>query len=276
MEIVQSRDSGLCALRAEIGELREAIAAVYLEIDELRLVAHQLSAVYEQQLGPAQIRLIELEWELSSLRKRRALIVAALNRGERPDLHKIGRAIERELKAYEETLREARSRYRAAEYHLENSAPILDYPRVKRLYRELVRALHPDLHPSDGELSGERLMLWTRAREAFESGDLAELERLVALFRAGDDRMDQGDEDERTILEGRRDRLREALSGIEARRERLLARPPLSMRREIEDAGWLSAKKDELIREAARYEAIAAELRIRNAELERSIEDEAS
>jgi len=55
--------------------------------------------------------------------------------------------------------------------------------RVKELYRQLVRRLHPDMRP---EGSGASLGLWHEVQEAYVAGDLERLEVLFALSEVAD------------------------------------------------------------------------------------------
>ena len=49
--------------------------------------------------------------------------------------------------------------------------------RIKELYRELVRALHPD---GGGQITDKRMRLWHEVQAAYRCGDLARLEFLHA------------------------------------------------------------------------------------------------
>jgi len=69
-------------------------------------------------------------------------------------------------------------------------------PRVKELYRKLVRRLHPDLR-ADG--SAEVSSLWHEVQEAYAAGDVARLEILLALGNIQSNRLD----DETTLSQMR-------------------------------------------------------------------------
>ncbi len=58
----------------------------------------------------------------------------------------------------------------------EDSAPV--DPRVRELYRRLVRRLHPDLR-ADGSAAASAL--WHEVQEAYAAGDIARMEILLAL-----------------------------------------------------------------------------------------------
>src|ERR1044071_2019154 len=57
------------------------------------------------------------------------------------------------------------------------------YPRVKEIYRRLVRRLHPDLR-ADGDATVSSL--WHEVQEAYAAGDVARMELLLALSDLSD------------------------------------------------------------------------------------------
>lgn len=61
--------------------------------------------------------------------------------------------------------------------------PVTIDPRVKEIYRRLVRRLHPDLR-ADGDASVSSL--WHEVQEAYEAGDVARMELLLALSDLSD------------------------------------------------------------------------------------------
>jgi hypothetical protein len=61
--------------------------------------------------------------------------------------------------------------------------PVTIDPRVKEIYRRLVRRLHPDLR-ADGDATVSSL--WHEVQEAYEAGDVARMELLLALSDLSD------------------------------------------------------------------------------------------
>src|SRR4029079_8835206 len=61
--------------------------------------------------------------------------------------------------------------------------PVLIDPRVKEIYRRLVRRLHPDLR-ADGDATVSSL--WHEVQEAYAAGDVARMELLLALSDLSD------------------------------------------------------------------------------------------
>src|SRR5690554_2654273 len=102
--IVPQEDEALERVRAEIRQLRAEIIERYVELDELRAEEAMLTILYEQRLGPAHIRALELEWELARLRRKLSLLMVALNRGETPDHAKIAAILDEELRGFQDAI----------------------------------------------------------------------------------------------------------------------------------------------------------------------------
>lgn len=268
--IVPQEDEALERVRAEIRQLRAEIIERYVELDELRAEEAMLTILYEQRLGPAHIRALELEWELARLRRKLSLLMVALNRGETPDHAKITAILDEELRGFQDAIRDAKARFHHADRALLDSKPIADYARVKQLYREIVRALHPDLH--GGDLSGERLLLWTSARMAFERGDVAELERIhhLVIEEKPSSKAVQAEVTELDFLERDRTRLKRLRKELEKRRAALLGETPLNLRNELHDPLWVAEKRAEILKNEARNLRIIDDLRERILALKRA------
>jgi DNA-binding transcriptional MerR regulator len=56
-------------------------------------------------------------------------------------------------------------------------------PRLKELYRALVRRLHPD---SQREMTAQKTEWWHQAQAAYESGDVEQLEVILTLCEVGE------------------------------------------------------------------------------------------
>ena len=93
----------------------------------------------------------------------------------------------------------------------ENGEPERETPgqRLKRLYRKIVKRLHPDMHPNPTEHEKD---LFNRATAAYEKGNLQEMERIWEELSG----MDAPEDTFEDTAEGRK-RLRELLEKLSAR-----------------------------------------------------------
>ena len=118
----------------------------------------------------------------SELRRRIALARAYMNRGAEPDAAAIDAQIVQEFHEYEEKLRQMEAeRERAAKILKAEELTDVDAKRLKHLYRQLAKKVHPDLQP---EQSAEMKRLWQGAMDAYALGDLARLEILAAIVES--------------------------------------------------------------------------------------------
>jgi hypothetical protein len=146
----------------------------------LNTVKINLEVKYYTTLGKKQYELVQLSNEILRLRRKIELIQAALNRGEQPVLVDIEKTLNQELDKWIQEMRDLAEKIRRSD--IIQQLPVLtpkDTRELKRLYRELVRKLHPDINP---HLPENFHYLWGRVLTAYENGDLEELQMLSLLF----------------------------------------------------------------------------------------------
>ncbi|WP_315444540.1 hypothetical protein [uncultured Selenomonas sp.] len=202
----------------------------------------------------------------SELRRRIALARAYMNRGAEPDAAAIDAQIVQEFHEYEEKLRQMEAeRERAAKILKAEELTDVDAKRLKHLYRQLAKKLHPDLQP---EQSAEMKRLWQGAMDAYALGDLARLEILAAIVEskyADADAAAPGDgqdastsmlEEMRAALKRTEERIRKCCAAL----ERLEQEHPFKHRALLENPRAIDERKDELKRQIAHYMAECKEL----------------
>ena len=241
----------LCAYDDQILQQKPYWEARYTEV---------FSAL-EQQCYAAFVR-------SSELRRRIALARAYMNRGAEPDAAAIDAQIVQEFHEYEEKLRQMEAeRARAAKILEAEELTDEDAKRLKHLYRQLAKNLHPDLQP---EQSAETKRLWQRAMDAYALGDLARLEILTAIVESkyvDADTVVPGDEQDgstsmleemRAALKRIEDRIRKCCAAL----ERLEQEHPFKHRALLENPRAIGERKDELKRQITHYMAACKELEI--------------
>jgi len=146
----------------------------------LTTVKTNLETRYYQSIGRKEYELFLIRCEVLRLRRKIELIQASLNRGEEPNLDHIEKHLDKELEEWTEKARALWDKISRAEFV--DQLPTLtlaDTHELKKLYRELVRRLHPDINP---DLPEESRNLWERVLSAYLNGDLEELRTLSMLF----------------------------------------------------------------------------------------------
>lgn len=164
-------------LKNEVERLRTELSMLILERDELLYVeCRNLEMRYLLLFGEQAYRIYQLECLILREKRRVAMIRAKKNRQEKVDLTEIDALLDSELAQWVEQLQQRLEKIRAA-YEWLTLRPMTEEEtqEIKRLYRAIVKALHPDLNPEAGE---EELRLFHRAVSAYKQGNLNEI-RLI-------------------------------------------------------------------------------------------------
>ena len=234
------------ALRAEIAIL--LCEGAYL----IRSLRPYILAQYQVLLGRWELEVLSRECEVGRLRRKLALIQAQLNRRCVPDLPGIEETLEREFREWEARVRAAAQGVEQAERQLGSLMSEHDAHELRRLYRMLVRRLHPDLN---GELDENGKLYWERVQTAYANCDVAELEALAVLTEA---RPPPACISTLEQLAMDNERLRREVTRLATELAKTKAGSPFDMEANLEDEGWVAAER-------SRAEARTAELERRRA-----------
>ncbi len=155
----------------EIERLSTSLSMVILERDELKeVICKNIETRYMMQIGDLEYRCYKAMCEFLRAKRKAELIQKCVNRNEIPDMASVEAQLDKEFEAYrlamEERLRKmndaierSRGRYLSEEETAE----------LKKLYRQIVRVLHPDINP---DVTPEQLRLYQKAVETYKDGDL--------------------------------------------------------------------------------------------------------
>ncbi len=136
-----------------------------------------LSALYIEKIGSLKYREYRLYIELQLLKRRMQLLQAYINRNETPILSEIDRKINEEFEAAKKKIVEQEEQIKqtkellSSNFLTENEAQ-----ELKRLYRFIVKRLHPDICPNLSELEKD---LFIQAQIAYELSDISKLKKIV-------------------------------------------------------------------------------------------------
>lgn len=241
------------SLRAEVARLREEIVVVRTQLDRATGVETELlKAEYGKRFGRLELELTRRYYRFRLLRRRIDLVRSYLNRGTEPDMEAIDAILDAEAEEYNQVLRrkaadaERASKMTFREYSDEEAV------HAKKLYQQVVRALHPDLHPG---ATPDDIACLQQAVEAYNSGDLATLEAIAVLVECGEKKNDEPSciESLRKRCEQYRDtlsklalRLKKVRSSFPFDQAELLSKPENVMKR-IQDLKAECAKLDDRI-----------------------------
>jgi len=167
-------------LKRDIDVLRANISAIVFERDEL--LYHRcknLEMAYMLSVGVLEYKVYELDCAILRLRRKIELLQAKKNRQEKINIVKIEEKLDAEFEEYQAKLDEEIHKMNAAIERGRNC--VLEKEEIlelKKLYRVIVKTLHPDLHTN---LSCEKIKLFYNAVAAYENGDLDQLRIISAM-----------------------------------------------------------------------------------------------
>lgn len=181
MDLILSPE--LQMLNEEIAKLRVELSMLVSEHDELKyVICVNIETEYLLKLGTLEYRIYQAYCKYLRLRRKIELIRAKLNRQERVDLAEIEKALDQEFQAYQNKLDDQmRKMNEALKRGASDVLSDKETVEFKRMYRQIVKRLHPDLHPN---ITAAQLELFLRAVEAYQNGDLNAMRIIYELADA--------------------------------------------------------------------------------------------
>lgn len=237
-----------------IAEARVRIANLLLEIDDIELqVNPHIEAEYATKIGYLENDL--LKWQIAARRARRrfALAQARANAGQTFAIDEFEEQLDQELAEWEGLLAKSIRSFLEAAERLSGTRPLSpsDVRELKRLHRELIKRLHPDLHPGQSE---EAARFFKVAQAAYEHGDLSVLRSvLVATEGMGGEPITPDLNEDEAAAELELVLAHERV--VEQRLEELKRSNPYALRALLEDGEWVVRRTTELKRQIAEQKA---------------------
>ena len=245
------------ALQETVARLRASLTALLLQKDELLLIqCKRVESLYLRRFGALELKLYEAWCDCLRAKKKAKLIRVCRNRRQAVDVEQIEARLEEELGVYRQQLEQRSSRVFGALRSGEGSGlTSRGVKELKNLYRQAVKALHPDLHPGEEEA---RSRILQQAMRAYRSGDLPGLRTICESL---DPDRDQ-EISSLTELRAELSRLRGQIRSLDGQLEAIKSEYPMNMQVYLEDEARGKQHEAELldnlreIRErTVRYEA---------------------
>lgn len=161
-------------LKDEVEMLRTELSMLMLERDELRFViCKNIETEYMLKLGSLEYKVFEAQCAVMRLKRKIELIQAKKNRQEKVNLTKIDETLDVEFFEYQQKLNEQIDKMNDAikqsqAEHLSKE----DNRELKKLYHEIVKAVHPDINP---DVTDAQARMFHNAVTAYKNGDLGTL-----------------------------------------------------------------------------------------------------
>ena len=198
-------------LKSEVEKMRTELSMLLLERDELQFViCKNIETEYMLKLGSIEYKAYEAQCAALRLKRKIELIQAKKNRQEKVIISAIEETLDNEFAEYQKQLNEQIDKMNDA---LKRSkAEVLsdeDNKELKKLYRKIVKALHPDINP---DVSEAQVQLFDNAVSAYKNGDLGTL-RIIGEM-VGNNPLPEQHKDAMTQLVEERERLQGLLKSI--------------------------------------------------------------
>ena len=230
-------------LKNEVEKMRTELSMLLLERDELQFViCKNIETEYMLKLGSIEYKAYEAQCAALRLKRKIELIQAKKNRQEKVIVSAIEETLDSEFAEYQKQLNEQIDKMNDA---LKRSkAEVLsdeDNKKLKKLYRKIVKALHPDINP---DVSETKVDLFDNAVQAYKNGDLNTL-RIIGEM-VGNSPLPEQHKDALTQLNKEKERLQNLLKAIRDSIEQIKSEYPYTMKEIIEDEEQTEQKKKEL------------------------------
>jgi len=219
--------------------LKTELVSLISERDLLEnTVRKNLEALYATRIGKNEYALYRLECDIARLKRKIELFQAKINHGQKPDILEIEDKLDREYQKWEKEISGILENIEKSRRRLENLREDGESMELHKIYRILVKKLHPDVITAQTERTN---MLWNRTMDAYKYGDLEELKAIAILV---EDEKDTGLQ-ERDIEEMTRSVSQKVYKLLE-HIKKIRSEFPFTIEKDIEDEGWVAGKNDEI------------------------------
>lgn len=175
----------LASLQDKVASLQQELLDLVGEHDHLRyVICVNIENDYMLKMGYLEVKAFELQLTFSRMRREISMIQTCINRGEPVQLTVIQERLDSEFASFQAKLREQLNQLDSALGRAKaDCLSEEEMKELKQLYRQLVKAWHPDMNPN---LGPEYAQLFERAVQAYRNGDLVTM-RILAVIQGGQD-----------------------------------------------------------------------------------------
>lgn len=230
-------------LKNELLKKRTELSMLVLQRDELKyVICKNIETEYMLELGSLEYCLYQSECIIMRLKRKVELIQMRINRQEKIDVSAIDKLLDEQFREYQQKLEEKIKKMNEAiergngEVLTEQQAK-----ELKKLYRAIVKALHPDLNPN---VTKQQIKLFQNAVTAYKNGDLQTLRiinEMISNNHSEDDNTDNIEKMRNELI-----RLDRMISSINGDIEKIKSEYPYTMKNILFDKEQLNQRKQEL------------------------------
>lgn len=253
-------------IKDNIERMRTELSMLLLERDELQyVICKNIETAYYLKLGALEHKVYRAQCTALRLKRKIELIQARINRQEKVVISQIEAILDNEFEEYQAKLNEQIDKMnealkrRTAECLTEQETA-----ELKKLYRNVVKKLHPDVNPS---ISDAERRLFDNSVSAYKNGDLAALRIIEEMVI--DRILPEHTQDAMTMLKEENERLEKTLDSIRESISEIKSRYPYTVKDIVEDSEKEAERKSEMESILAQYEEMIEIYKSRLAEMSR-------
>lgn len=252
------------ACKEKVDRLRTELSMLLLERDELEFViCKNIESAYYLKLGTIEYKAYETECAALRLKRMVELVQARINRQEKVIIADVERVLDEEFAEYQRKLnRQIEKMNEALERSRSRILTDAEAEELKKLYRSIVKRLHPDVNPN---VTQAQLRLLTNAISAYKNGDLAAM-RIIAAMVAEPVLPDRAREAMHMLTEESR-RLETMLSSVRVQIADIKSRFPYTVKDIVEDPQKEQQRREEIESALAQYQELIKKYKARLAEM---------
>lgn len=250
--------------KEKVDRLRTELSMLLLERDELEFViCKNIESAYYLKLGTIEYKAYETECAALRLKRMVELVQARINRQEKVIIADVERVLDEEFAEYQRKLnRQIEKMNEALERSRSRILTDAEAEELKKLYRSIVKRLHPDVNPN---VTQAQLRLLTNAISTYKNGDLAAM-RIIAAMVAEPVLPDRAREAMHMLTEESR-RLETMLSSVRVQIADIKSRFPYTVKDIVEDPQKEQQRREEIESALAQYQELIKKYKARLAEM---------
>lgn len=204
---------------------RELADLLFQQQQLLWVVGPNLEAQFANSIGRYDQELQQLQLQIRRTRRHLEIRRAAWQKSQTLEAEQVERQLDEEFLDWRRRLLEEEERQEAQQQRLRRLRSPETSSILRSLYRQLVKRLHPDLHPHQDEAQKR---LWFEVQQAYQWADWKRLETLLACC---DEDFEESPEE---LL-----RLKERLARLSEELQALRQQPPFSLETQLQQPEWV-------------------------------------
>lgn len=233
----------------KVRSLRARLQLAISEYDDAELKeATGIRVEYTEKIGQYECNRFELYLQYEELKRKIEMVQARINRGEEINMDDINKEVAYILTSYYDKLNGMREDVAEMEgYRSGAEIGVERRSEIKRIYRKLMKILHPD---SDPEL-GFDPDLWKKAQDAYKRNDLVTLQMIEDIVGETVNTPLEDKEEEELI--DMASRIESAIEKYRIKLVEIKKKFPFTEVEHLKNDAWVRARQSEIMKSIEEY-----------------------